>query len=333
MEDYFARSFRVKVEDWLKLPVHSALGDGVRIILKGRERIRVSGSWQLPPQSKASEILIVQGSLACGAGCTFESEIYVKEDARIGAGSSLQSIAVDGGLILGDRSRISRWIDARGAMVIGYGSVAGVRATSGTAIRLRPGAQVGSAVAPIISSGQADPESAPQHENPPTPEFEIPGPERSESAAPPPEIAGFERRKLRKLSSDCWMYLGDLKPCLPVHVTSQLIVKGDCVFPAGSLLDEDLKADGAIALGANSISRGSVVAGGEVRLAAGCRFLGVVHAGKTIRLDSSVTGGTKTAPVAAFATGSLLLECGVLVHGKLASGSRIEVLKEGLPVD
>ncbi len=312
LEDYFARSFRVKVSEWLQLPVHGAMPPGIKIIQKGRERIRVSGSWQVPPQSKFEDILVVQGSLVCGSGCTFNSEIYVKEDAHIGSGTDLQSIAADGNLLLGDRVRVTRWADSRGELVVGTHAEVGVRVTAGSVIALCEGAQVGSAVAPTIRSGSWTSDATTELEEPPVPEAEFPDPEK-------------KVKELRKLSPDCWMVIGDLKPPAPLRITTKLIVKGDCVLPAQSIIEGDLKADGLIHIGAHSVCRGNIVANGEIRLGPGTRFGGVVHAGKGLWLSQGVTGGSETASVAAYASGTVCLEPGVVVHGKLASGDHIAI--------
>ena len=76
MEDYFARSFRLKVAEWLKLPPLSLAPDGGRVIRKGRELIQVSGRADYPPRSRSDDILVVQGPFAGVAG------IFVRYGAR-----------------------------------------------------------------------------------------------------------------------------------------------------------------------------------------------------------------------------------------------------------
>lgn len=328
LEDYFARSFRMKVAEWVSLPVHAALPGGIRIILKGRERIRLSGSSEYPPLSQSDEILVVRGSLVCGAGCTFNSEIYVSADAHIGAGSKLQSIAADGNLTLGNGVYTTRWADSAQELEIGTNSYVGVRATAGKSIRLREGAQVGSAIAPTVVTGHLVLESGEKTAEFPVPELELPESSSSGIAEKNPTSDGLDRQKLRKLSADCWVYTGDFKPAVALRVTTKLIVKGDCVLPAKSVLEGDLKADGLIEVGEHSVCRGSVIAGGAIEFARASRFCGVVHAGNTLQLCSGVRGGNEESQVAVFAAETLTLECGVVVHGKLASGDRV-VITEG----
>ncbi len=325
LEDYFARSFRVKVAEWLKLPVYAAIPPGIKIILKGHERIRVSGSSRFPPQTQCEEILIVQGCLECGDRCTFHSEIYVKEDACVGDRSELQAIAADGNLILGDGVLVTRWADCGGKLEIGSNAVVRVRATAGKTILIYEGAQAGSAVAPTVQSGQAEPEGPMDMPALTVPMLALPGPKGATKPAEQPAGEGMDRKKLRKLSPDCWMYTGHLKPPAPLHITTKLIVKGDCILPAKSIVEGDLKVDGFIQIGAHSVCRGNVVANGEIWLGVHTRFQGVLHAGREIWLSRGVLGGSEDSRVAAYATDTLWLESGVVVHGKLASGDHVAV--------
>jgi hypothetical protein len=68
-----------------------------------------------------------------------------------------------------------------------------------------------------------------------------------------------------------------------------------------------------------------VIAGGDISFGRSSRFLGVVHAGKTMRMSWGVRGGGDGAKVAAFAADTLLLADNVLVHGKVASDDRVAV--------
>jgi len=321
MEDYFARSFRQKVAAWLELPARSADPDGSRVIRKGRELIRVTASAEYPPQSRSDDILVVQGAFRCLAGCVFSREIYAKADAWIGAGTRLQSIAADGNLELERGVHVARWADCAGDMTIGAGSAVTARATAGKSILLHPGAQAGSLFAPTVSTSV---QAAPTPELPAAPDMrklEIPAPAGAGGAA----YYGREidRSRLNRLSPDCLLFDGDLKPSVPVLLRTAMIVKGDCLLPAGSVLEGDLKADGRIFIGEGAVCRGNVVARGDIRFGPSSRFYGVVHAGKKMRLGRGVRGGGVGANVAAFAGNVLTVEEDVVVHGKLASAERV----------
>ncbi len=320
LEDYFARSFRLKLREWLDLPVQAANPDGSVSITKGAERIRVIQSAEYPPQSRSDDILVVRGSFRCCGSSVFSREIYVRESASIGPGSRLQSIAADGNLVLGSGVSVARWADCLGDLEIGPNATVRARATAGKTLCLGYGAQVGSAFAPTIFTHSDGRQELKEAAELPAPKIEIPF-----TGIGKPAEYGVDLWKLRMLSTECWLYDGDLKPFVTLRARTKLIVKGDCVIPAGSILEGDLKAEGSIQIGARSICRGNVVAGGDIWLGPSSRFSGIVHAGKTLRLGAGVLGGTEEAKVAAFATDSVLVDDDVIVHGKLASGDRVVV--------
>ena len=176
LEDYFGRSFRLKVSEWLKLPVQVALPDGTLSIKKGRERILVSNSAEYPPQSKSDDILVVRGGFRCGAGGVFGREIYAHGDALIGAGTLIQSMAVDGNLILGHAVRVARWVDSLGDMEIGADSSVRARATAGKILRLSKGSRAGSVFAPTVCTSRDGPVKTVDTVAEPAPTLEIPAP-------------------------------------------------------------------------------------------------------------------------------------------------------------
>ena len=328
VEDYFARSFRQKVDNWFQLPSRAAAPDGTRTITKGSELIRISYEAEFPPQSTSEDIQIVQGDFRCRAGCVFHREICVHGDAFIGPGTRMQAIAVDGNLTLDAGVRVARWADSTGDMEIGAHSIVKARVTSGQSVYLHEGVQVQSVFAPAVRSLQKQSGMSSTVGNPPAPEMELPG--QGTDAGRTGKRGGVEWKKFSRLSPECWLYDGDLNPDVPCRVTTKLIVKGKCVLAPGSVLEGDLKADGRIVIGEGSVCKGNVIAGGEIRFAPGSRFLGVVHAGKTIRLCRGVVGGASGAKVAAYAADTLWLDEDVLVHGKLASADRVVVTEQAV---
>ncbi len=324
VEDYFARSFRLKVAEWLKLPVESAGPDGSRVIMKGRERIRISGKMEYPPRTSSDDILVSHGPFRCLAGCTFNREIYAREDAVIGAGCQLQAVAVDGSLTLGANVRVARWVDSVGDLEIGPDSIVGSRATAGRTIHLQNGAQVVSAFAARVSTCLPQSAAAGECKDPEMPELQLPGSGLRAGAVT--NGKGIDRKKLNRLSPECWFYNGDLKSAVPLRLTVKLIVKGDCLLAAGSVLEADLKADGRIEIGERSVCKGNVIARGAITFRRFSRFQGIAHAGGSMRLCRGVRGGDPGSKVAAFSSEALMVEEDVLVHGKLASGDRVMVM-------
>ncbi len=326
IEDYFARSFRLKVSEWLKLPSRQSMPDGTRTIDKGEEIIRVIGPSEYPARSQSDEVLVVQGAFRCGDGCVFHREILVRQDAVVGSGSRLQALAADGNVTLEAGVHVTRWVDSARELEIGPGTIVLSRATAGRLIRLESGSKVASAFAPAVTSPHVRAEGADESTAQQLPEHEIPCSVEEGDRSAGRIAAGIDPVRLHRLSTDTWLYDGNLEPASPVLVTKKLIVRGDCTLASGSVLECDLKASGRIDVGEHSRCHGNLIAGRDIVVGQAVRFSGVVHAGRCLRLSRGVRGGDAGTKVAAYAGESLLLEDDVLIHGKLASGGRVEVL-------
>jgi predicted acyltransferase (DUF342 family) len=124
------------------------------------------------------------------------------------------------------------------------------------------------------------------------------------------------------------LYRGNLIPPAPLHVKTRLIVRGDCVLPAGSIVEGDLKAHGRIEMKQGCVCNGNVIADRDISFGPSCRFHGVVHTGRALRLARGVVGGGEGRKVAAYSAGILMLEESVTVHGKVASGDHVAVAVE-----
>jgi predicted acyltransferase (DUF342 family) len=327
LEDYFARSFRFKLSQWLKLSIQSSNPDGSRLIRKGRECIMISPAADYPPKSTSNDILTVEGSFKCGQDCTFHREILACGDASIGSGTHLQSITADGNLSMGTNVRIARWADSQGNIEIGAKSIIHSRATAGGTLLLKSGTQVQSAFAPLGCKSEYDLSIAEKFDETALPPDEFPAcaiNADSENQS----TSGVDPGRLKMLTPDCWIYAGDFKPSKPLHFTAKLIVRGNCDIPSGSILEKDIKSRQSISVGAGCICRGSMVAEKAIVLGPFTRFYGILHAGKTLRLCAGVLGGTEKTNVAAFAEETLSVEKNVIVYGKLASAERVLAVPE-----
>jgi len=322
LEDYFARSFRLKVSEWLCLPDSKPNPDGTICIRKGNETILVSNDLDYPPQIHSDEILIVRGSFRCLAGCVFNREIYIQGDAKVGAGTQLQAIAVDGNLILGHHIQVMRWVDCQGSMEIGEKSIIHSRATAGKSLLLQNGTQVKSAFAPLVHTFGVGAGQSAKFEQAAPPEINFPAGILNLENESPSSLT-LDSKLLKKLSHDCWIYNGDFRPSQPLRVETKLIVQGDCDIPSGSILEKDIKSKRSLSIGAGSICRGNLISDHAMWIGHSCQFYGIVHAGQTLRICAGARGGTENSNVSAFAEETLTVEENVIIHGKLASGDYV----------
>jgi len=324
MEDYMAQSFRRKVKEWLKLPPTSVTEEG-RTILKGRETIRVTTGADFDAGEHCNDILVIDGDFNCGANCVFSREILVKGNARIGPGTQLQSIAVEGNLTLESGVRVARWVDSARALTIGAECLIGARVTSQGTIRLGPDAQAESFYSPQVATPGWDGTFAPNFAREVAKLPEIVFTEDMNSSEERLYEAGFDVKKLIQLAPDCWLYKGDFRNSTPFRLKSKLVVKGKGEFPEGCILEADVRADGSLSIGANSVCRASLTSGRDISLGPGCRFAGVLHADGSVHLGRGTRGFKDDGLVVAFAGESLRVERDVAIKGKLAAGGRVIV--------
>jgi hypothetical protein len=137
---------------------------------------------------------------------------------------------------------------------------------------------------------------------------------------------GLDLSKLTPLGAECWIYAGSLRPRTPVHLTVQLVVRGDCAIPAGSLIENDLKASGDLFIGAGSECMGNLISEKSLGVGPGVHFAGIIHADGEILVGYGVRGESAAGPVAVDAGSWLFVEQGVTVRGKLSSGERVRVV-------
>ena len=322
IEDYFAQSFRHKLAEWLKLPAIVAPTGEFRRIRKHGEWIMVSGPANYPAKSRNDEILALEGDFTCGDRCTFNREIHARGSAAVGGKTRLQAIAAEGTLHLKSDVKVTRWADSVGAMTLEPGAMVRSRATSRTSIELARGAQALSVFAPEVTTPRKfeapEPPAAPEE-----PTLEIPAPGLEGRHPQLKKIAGFDPARLSPMGPECWAYNGHFRPDAVVRVKSKMVVHGNCSCPAGSILEDDVKAWGSIHLGPRSVAKRSLVAIRDVILGPGCVFEGVIHAGRTARLSTGVRGVKRDLPVAAYGGREVRLEDDVVVQGKVASLNRV----------
>lgn len=322
-EDYFGQSFRTKLQSWLELS-SIALPDGVRTIQKDGELIRVSPTLRLADRAQSDDIQAVQEDFSCGAASHLSREIYAAGNATIGTGSKLQALAADGDVTLSSDVEVARWVDSWGTLHLGRHCTIHSRATSRKSVYLDAGVQARSIFAPEVTTAPAAVNPGRYPMASPDQRLQIPPPEGADRSAL--RQMGLDLSKLTPLGSECWIYVGSLRPRMPVHLTAQLVVKGDCSIPAGSLLDNDLKASGDLFIGAGSECKGNLISEKVLGVGPSVHFGGILHADGEILMGYGVRGESVEGPVAVDAGSWLYVEQGVTVRGKLSSGERVRVV-------
>lgn len=322
VEDYFGRSFRSKMQDWMELPALPSSTANLREIEKGNERLYLTPMAAYPDSIRESGILAVEKSFSCGANCRFQREIYAGQVADIGVNSRLQAIAVDGDLTLRQGVEVVRWVDAKGTLDVGDRCRIGARVTSGTLIRLGLDCRALSLYAPEIETqGRQDAVVSLQLKE--ARSILIPPPENEDGSLAAQEGVNLDR--LHRMSADTWIYEGDLEFQQAVHLRANLVVAGKFVCGEASLIEGDVRAR-SIEIGATSFCKGNLVAGKQLLLSRRTTFQGVLHCGGVMRLARGVRGFNPARPVVAFARERLVVEPNVVVKGKLSSNLCVQTV-------
>jgi hypothetical protein len=246
--------------------------------------------------------------------------IHVQGDCLLPTGVRTLGVVADGALTMEPDSELEQFADCRGAMTIGRNCTLGL-ATSATSILIEAGSKLRSASAPEIRTS---------------------GPGVSAVAAPSQRLtipgisdAGYAGSALHKLSEDTWICEQTLNSAEPILARSKLIVTGSFTAAPGSELLDDVKASGDIRIGIGSVCHGNLVSGGNLVLSEGVRFEGALHAEGSLVLGAGVKGGVvervdlnQNPPrrVVAYAAGVVTLGPGIVIRGKVASRSAIQVV-------
>jgi predicted acyltransferase (DUF342 family) len=322
VEDYFGRSFRAKMQDWLELPAAETSTPTLREIAKGNERLFVAPTAAYPDAITESGILAVENDFSCGTNCRFQREVMARGDADIGISSRLQALASDGDVTLRQGVEVIRWVDAKGMIDIRDRCRVGARATSGVRIRLGLDARCLSLCAPEIET-QGRQEAVVSLQLARAGSILIPPPENEDGSLM--EQEGINLKKLHRMSEDTWIYEGDLDFTDPVHLRANLVVMGKFCCGEASLIEGDIRAR-SIEIGGVSLCKGNLISERDLLLGRRATFQGVVHAGGSMRLSRGVRGFNVSHPVVAFAGGRLAVEPNVVVNGKLSSNEYVQAV-------
>ena len=322
-DNWLAQSFRTQLAAWTSSPAQQTHAK-FRVFETGRERVIESTHDRTGIRMANSDICSFTGDFSCPAEAAFTREISVLGNAKIGAQSRLQAITAGGRMEIAYDTAIQRWADCDGEMVLGPGVTIGARATSRYAIRVGERVKAQMLSAPTITTAGYVERIFDRTSVPARGALQFPLVHNDDVAAPP--AAGDQNRMLL-MGENCVLHRGDLAFSLPVEIHCRLIVLGSFSCPAGSLLHQDLKAEGDIAIGAESLVKGSLVAGGNLALFDGCVFEGMLHSAQDILLATGVRGLARPKPVAAYAAATLYAESNVAVEGKLAAGGEVRTRK------
>lgn len=315
-------SFRRKAQAWLATTAAAVAAGHPRVFELGGERVWILQSGRFSAGQTLDSYLLVRGDFSCGAGCRFQRPIYAGGDCEIGKGTRLESVTAEGRLSLLPGAEVRDCAESGGLMEIRSGCRIWSLAHSRTAIRLGVQAAAGELRAPIITT-PAGLNAGSVLPNPLLPGVAVlPAPgDRPDNHSI--RVEGIDPRRLRPLGAETWVYSGDLAPRAPILLRSHLVVEGGFACAAGSLLEGDVRTDGSLRLGEQSVARANLWAEGDLIVGAGCVLQGEVRSQQMLRLCAGVRVLRAGGPVSVLAAGELSIEEDVSVRGRIASSYRV----------
>lgn len=315
-DDWLAQSFRARLAHWIVQDDKDRYAKLRRYRAQGKKLVEQGQTPESTP-----DVYSFENDFACVPQSTFARELSVLGCANIGAGSSLQAVTAGGSLQIGEGAQVARWADADGEILLARDVTIGARATSRYAIRLGHGCVAKLFSAPLITTDGYVERFFDRASVPARGALQIPVVKGDAEAAPEGPAT------MVQMDENCVLWNGDLHFSHPVEIRTRLVVKGSFSCPSGSLLHEDIKAEGDLSIGPESLVLGNLVAGRNLALYDGCQFEGVLHAGGDILLATGVRGRARRQAVAAYATKTLYAETNVAMEGKLAAGEAVRAVK------
>lgn len=333
VEDYFGRSFRAKMQEWLAEAQPNGVAAGelsnsLRRVTPGGEHLLLLQGGRIGNGEGQQEIVWSEGDLTLADGAVFRREIYCQGSLETEAGVRLQSVAADGNLVLGAYNDVARWVDAQGTIAIRRGTAVGSRVSSGVSIELEPEVSVQSLYAPVVSTAGSGvrPEAGetPDAEESaflPAAPSKTDGPGADKPAKPP----FLEGLRCAPLEPGSWLVQGDLHLPAGTRVEDSLIVKGTLQSGSQCVFLKDVKAV-RFELGEANRVYGNLTAEDCVQVGSMSFVARNVTAGSDVRLASGVTVGRPQLLAVLSAAGEIILEPNVTVCGKLTASRWVRTI-------
>jgi predicted acyltransferase (DUF342 family) len=125
---YFGKSFKRLIH---RATAGFTLSPGMRDVkLSKDEKVELTHSLNISADREINHMLYVIGKFVSGSNAKFNKEVYVIEDAVIGANNLIQAFAGDGNVKVEEGVQFHRWLDAEGDIVIDENCNLGISASS-----------------------------------------------------------------------------------------------------------------------------------------------------------------------------------------------------------
>jgi len=283
---YFAHAFKKILTD--SFSPQGAV-KGLRLVgLSKQEAVQVVDSATVSGGGVVEDVYYVKGNLESAEKALFEKEIYVGGTATIGEENQLRALACDGDIRIARGTKIIRWIDAEGSLVVGKGCRLGTSASSGQGLAVGSGCSFKRLYGfPVVAGAAAG-------NLPPT----------KDAAAVDPIVCECIERDRE-----------EVQPYENVNcniITSHSLTIGDHAVVRGHI-----KTHGKCTIGAGVTIAGNVFAEEEVQIGPGSRILGNLFSQGQVVCNAEATIGLAGKTKSLIGKKGVVLEEGVRVYGQV----------------
>lgn len=225
------------------------------VLMSKEETIDLADDLVVPSNERVQNVQYVRGDLRAENGVRFGKEVFVGGVASIGARSRLRTLACDGPLTLGEGTRVSRWLDAEGEIVVGEGCNLGISAASAQGIRLGDRIQFRRLFGNPVTTQDYIPEG------------------NTSPADAPPSLANIPT-KVSTIKDTLDLHRKNLDLAEGEEREGHVVVKGNLTFKKGSRLKGSAKVYGATVLEKGAVVLGDIFGEGPVTVGEDAVVLG-----------------------------------------------------------
>lgn len=281
---FFAKSFRKKLEELTASAAGQPLPYKTVLKMRKAEDFLVDSELRRTSKTGYQGIAVSLGD-AHFANDTGSHDLWIQGRADIGDRFRVWTLAVDGDAVMGEKCRVSRWIDSGGSLTIGPGTQLGQSASAVDVMLLSDGVKFTRLFANPIVVAESETPSAPASLDP---------------------LIGDHA-----FTDDG----GGL--CFPNGCTidHDIICRGNLRIGSATTVTADIKSHGDITIGGRTEIKGNVIARGSVEIGDDCTIHGNVFAEKGVSVGRRSTVGTFDFAKSIYAAGKIVLRGGVRVHG------------------
>lgn len=237
-------------------------------------------------------VVAQEKNLCTPPNVSFQKEVYARNSAFIGPGSTIRAIHAEKNLDLGDETQVVRWADAEGTVNAGAGCDLGMSLTSGQGIRVGRNCIFRRMYAPVIEVGIPEDHPLSSHiflETISTGENHI------------------HKRRIKQshMEQDGILHKSVLSAG-KLWVDENLIILGS------------LRAQSGVKIGRNSVICGNIFCDGDVYLQRNCRILGNIFSQGDVYCEAGTEIGVAGQIRSVIARQHITLEDGCRVYGYLS---------------